>query len=708
MKLIVRFCFASLLLFALFLAGLHWSAQVQAAEDATNAYGAVLYRVNAGGPQTPAADGSTPDWSADLFAAPSPYVAFPISDARIFSTTKNVTLDPSVPPAAPMSLFQIERWDTGIAGQSLTSEMKWSFPVTHGKQIEIRLYLAEIYSNVSTIGQRIFDVEVDGVVPPVYDNIDVMAVAGGKYIGVMKPYVISSDGIVNLNFRHIVEHPAIKAIEIVEFVNSPPIVTNPFVDLTLVQGNPVAPIQLAGVFSDAEHAAGLTYSIVNNSNGGLVTPVINEQALNLTLAANLTGTASLTVRATDPVGEFVEDTFTVTVVSKLTLAAIGNQSLDEGAILNIPMTAADPSPGVVTLAATGVPAGALFTDNGDRTGRLVWATDFKAAGIYTITVTASNTFGQSAAETFRITVNNVNQPPVIGALSNPTIVKGAPLTLTLTATDADGDPLLLTVSGLPNGAAFKNNGNGTGVLTWTPTTNDAGSYNITVTVRDSGNMTDQQSFTIKVVDAIVNVAPILTAINNQSVNEGATLAVAIVANDPNNDAITLTATGVPTGATFVDNHNGTGGLNWSTDFDDAGVYTVTVSAKDPSGLTDAKQFKITVNNINRKPTVSATGAQTIKEGEKLTLTVTASDPDGEKVTLTATGVPTGATFVDHQNGTGTLTWNTKAGDAGVYTVTVTATDAANGVMTQPLTITVSAQPGGTGQDKKLFIPLMRK
>ena len=61
----------------------------------------------------------------------------------------------------------------------------------------------------------------------------------------------------------------------------------------------------------------------------------------------------------------------------------------------------------------------------------------------------------------------------------------------------------------------------TGVFSWTPTEAQGGltpSVTITVTDNGSGNLTDSETFTITVNE--VNVAPVLAAIGNQSVNEG--------------------------------------------------------------------------------------------------------------------------------------------------------------------------------------------
>jgi cyclophilin family peptidyl-prolyl cis-trans isomerase len=57
----------------------------------------------------------------------------------------------------------------------------------------------------------------------------------------------------------------------------------------------------------------LTYSVVGNTNPALVTPAIVGDRLSLQYAAGQTGTAIITVRATDRFGESVDTTFKVTV-----------------------------------------------------------------------------------------------------------------------------------------------------------------------------------------------------------------------------------------------------------------------------------------------------------------------------------------------------------------------------------------------------------
>ncbi len=57
----------------------------------------------------------------------------------------------------------------------------------------------------------------------------------------------------------------------------------------------------------------LTYSVVGNTNPALVSPAINNERLTLNYTPNMTGSAVITVQATDTFGASVQTSFTVTV-----------------------------------------------------------------------------------------------------------------------------------------------------------------------------------------------------------------------------------------------------------------------------------------------------------------------------------------------------------------------------------------------------------
>ena len=157
-------------------------------------------RVNAGGPLVVAEDGN---WLANAGAR-----ELAVNTGRSARASAAVDLtDPSIPDGTPEALFATERWDPRAA-----PEMRWRFDVTPGSY-EVRLYFAETWSGAFAAGARVFDVLVNDEL--VLDDYDVFAEHGANK-GVVErfPTTVDASGLV-IDFRHVVENPMIKAIELI-------------------------------------------------------------------------------------------------------------------------------------------------------------------------------------------------------------------------------------------------------------------------------------------------------------------------------------------------------------------------------------------------------------------------------------------------------------------------------------------------------------
>ena len=94
-----------------------------------------------------------------------------------------------------------------------------------------------------------------------------------------------------------------------------------------------------------------------------------------------------------------------------------------------------------------------------------------------------------------------NTAPVLGSIGAQSLTEGDNLVVNITATDADpGDTLSYSTTGLPAYAGFVDNGDGTAVLTLSPSIGDAASVSMTVTVTDDAiaAATDSETFSIDV------------------------------------------------------------------------------------------------------------------------------------------------------------------------------------------------------------------
>ena len=356
------------------------------------------------------------------------------------------------------------------------------------------------------------------------------------------------------------------------------------------------------------------------------------------------------------------------------LAPIGSQTMSEQGLLDLRVVATDPDGDRLVVEASGLPTGALFTDQGNGVGQLLWMPSYEQAGNYPVAfkVTDAGMPPASDAETITITVGNVNRPPVLAAVGNQVASPGEALSLPLSASDPDGNALAFGAAGLPAAAALTDHADGSATLAWTPSAGDAGSAAITLTVTDDGvpMASDAEQITITVGSG--NHPPVLDPIGDRSVRLGEPWEIGLGASDPDGDALSFACDGAPPGATLTDGGAGAASLGGAGD--PAGNFALLCRVTDVGSppASDEEAFTLTVGTVNRPPVLDPLGA--IREGDAIFVRLTARDPDGDALHFAAEGLPGAAAFVDHGDGTAELSWRPAAGDAGTYTVSFTVTD----------------------------------
>jgi hypothetical protein len=293
-------------------------------------------------------------------------------------------------------------------------------------------------------------------------------------------------------------------------------------------------------------------------------------------------------------------------------------------------------------------------------------------------------------------VPQMNDPPVLDPIGDQALNEGETLTIQVSATDPNGDALRLEAANLPTGASFADQGNGTAAFVWTPSAGQAGNHPVTFLVSDAWNPPGTDSEEITITVGALNRPPVLDPIGNREAQADQLLSVAIAASDPDGDALGFTAANAPTGASLMDHGDGTAELLWTPSAEQAGNHVVTVLVSDDGipAASDSEEITITVGGVdaNHPPVLDPIGNRTLGEGELLALTITASDPDGGALHFAADGLPAGASFSDHGNGSAELSWQPAPGELGNYAVTFLVSDAWDPPATdaEEITITVGA------------------
>ncbi|TMQ56634.1 MAG: PKD domain-containing protein, partial [Candidatus Eisenbacteria bacterium] len=374
-----------------------------------------------------------------------------------------------------------------------------------------------------------------------------------------------------------------------------------------------------------------------------------------------------------------------------TLAQPANMTADEGATANQVITASHPCGASLTFTKVSGPAFMTVTTINATTGNVHLAPGFTDAGTYAATVSASGGF-TSDRKSFTITVSNVNRPPTLSQPPSVAMNEGTVVTVVVTGSDPDNDPLTFSVGACAPFGVFDPAAR---TIRLAPGFNDAGTYTCTVCVSD-GQASDCKTFTITVNN--VNRAPTLNAIANMTVNEGSTADQAITGSDPDGDALTFTKAVGPTYMTVTTTNPTTGNIHLAPGFSDSGTAAATVTATDNGSppLSDSKSFTITVP-LQDRVVLTQPANMAVNVGTTADQTLTASSPSGSPIVFSKVAGPTFMTVTTVNSGSGTATGNVHLapgfGDGGIFAGTVRATATTSGVSDQKsLTIRVNRAP----------------
>ncbi|MDA1196478.1 MAG: PKD domain-containing protein [Nanoarchaeota archaeon] len=205
---------------------------------------------------------------------------------------------------------------------------------------------------------------------------------------------------------------------------------------------------------------------------------------------------------------------------------------------------------------------------------------------------------------------------------------------------------------------------------WKTTFEDAGEYDITITITDR-DFEAEKTITVTVLNNDRN--PIFDRIGTIWINENDEVSFEVNSNDPDGTGVDIVLSTLPEGASF-DGQN----FNWKTNFETVQKDTLIEKIADKfhllyypfklefiaqsNGLATTENIFIWVRESNRPPQLADLETIQVVEGEPITLTPEASDPDGDTLKFTYEGWMTSSSY--------TTTFE----DEGTHIVKVTASD----------------------------------
>lgn len=433
----------------------------------------------------------------------------------------------------------------------------------------------------------------------------------------------------------------------------------------------------------------LTFSVGSTAatNGSVV--ILPDGTFTFTPTAGFNGIATFSYKASDGIATSTDSTVTVSVSAAGNVAPVGiaqTVSTNLNTTLNGTLTATDANGDTLTFAAGSVAAAnGTVTINPDGTFSYVPNTGF--TGVDSFSFQAGDGTFVSANTLVTVHVGITNSLPVVSPITLTTSTDTA-LNGTLTATDADGDPLTFSV-----GSTAATNGtiviNPDGTFTFTPTAGFTGIASFSYRASDGLGTSPDATATVNVVAA--NIAPIANPI---TVNTTTGVAVngTLTATDANGDPLTFSAgSTAATNGTVVINSDGTFTFTPTPGF--VGIGTFSFKANDgTANSADAVGTVVISAAVNTAPVViNGSGVTTIGTALNASVSPLAIDAEGDPLTFSVVTAPAHGTLT--LNGDGTFVFTPDAGFTGTDSFTFRANDGLldSNVGTFNLTVNAAAE-----------------
>jgi len=420
------------------------------------------------------------------------------------------------------------------------------------------------------------------------------------------------------------------------------------------------PITVNFTIGDAETAASALTVVASSSNTGLVSTASitfggssSNRTVTILPLTNANGTVTITLTVGDGSGLMTSTSFDLVInpVNEVPIISpLSDLIIDEDTSTGpIAFTIGDAETPVTSLSLsasssnTNLVSTFFFGGSGSNITVTIQPLT-NASGAATITVSVRDTDGGHSSSSFHLTVNAVNDLPLIFVDTNniPRINEDTPsITVDFTVQDVESPVTSLIVTASSGDTNLVANANihlaGTGTnrtLTVNPSPDQHGSAMITITATDPDGGTGSRTFSIGI--NAVNDAPTLNPIGDLTLSPNAPAQTVnltgITSGPPNESAQNLTVTAVSSNPGLVpdpvvtyNSPNTTGSLTFTPAPGLSGVATITVTVQDDAGTALGG-----IDVVNRTFLVTITGAPalTIVRNNNVVVLSWPSNPSG--------------------------------------------------------------------------------
>jgi cyclophilin family peptidyl-prolyl cis-trans isomerase len=293
----------------------------------------------------------------------------------------------------------------------------------------------------------------------------------------------------------------------------------------------------------------LSYSVVSNTNDSLVTTSIVNNRLTLSHTPGTTGTAQITIRATDRYGATLDATFPVSIDNLAPSATVRLSPLAPlaDATLTATATTRDLDGDAVTLSYVWTVNGSVVQETEDTTALTDTfdlsdlATPPQPGDIVRVAVTPND--GEEDGTT-RTATTQINRVPIVNSveLSSESPTTNSVLTATVEASDADNDPIALTYIWKVNGIVVQ-----TTLSSMSPTNSldlslaGQGDLGDQITVEVTPSDGKETGATVSASVMVVNSAPVVDSVDVTPSNPSGTdtLTATVMVSDDDGNTVTV-------------------------------------------------------------------------------------------------------------------------------------------------------------------------
>ncbi len=313
-----------------------------------------------------------------------------------------------------------------------------------------------------------------------------------------------------------------------------------------------------------------------------------------------------------------------------------------------------------------------------RQGSIRWTPTASQTGSNQVVLRVIDGLGAWATQTYLINVNSVNTPPNITSYPSTEAFLDYPYTYTVVATDIEGDTLLFSLVTSPSGMTMDSS---TGLVQWTPSSDQADEQAIVIRADDGKGGYAQQSYSIAVYTGIPNYQPEITSTPKGYVVAETIYEYQVQAVDPDSDTITYSLEIAPAGMT-VDPV--TGLIQWKPAVSQVGENFVKIAAEDTFGNTAFQSYSILVVNSSNFPVITSVPQGPATVGLIWSYDVIAHDPDHDPLTYSLSTYPQGMTIDEY----GRIRWTPEMVHVGTHNIAIQAMDSYGLIAEQTFSLSV--------------------